>query len=554
MLATSFLTTLLLAPTLLQQQGEALTLRLDGSLQGGSSVEARISSTLPLAPVWLAAGPTSPRDILGLGQPLLGVNPYGNGQFARLALDANGQADVSIDIPGPIFRQGKSVAWQAITRDSDGSFHASRVQTLMGEPSAPVRFASRPDLLASDQNSTATSLPHVGDFDRDGDEDMIILTEDEVRYLRNDAGQLVSDTVGRFPSELEYATDLHVADFNLDGAPDLVFVGRADSLDFELDPLVLLNDGNGVFSTHATLTSSIGRAQRVHTGDVDGDGDLDILASVGGSHSGSGFSIQVMALFRNQGRAQGGALASFVEDPIFADDSSFNNDDDTVTDVVFGDVDRDGDLDIFAAKTGSNGAQNELLLNDGSGGFSSVAATQLPAFNDKSGESLFEDFTGDGYPDIFVTNSHWTVDPSDSGDLLINGGASNPGVFVDADPASWPDLFDEDLIVRIYAMAADVDQDGDRDLIVIPHEFMGSLGLVGHPELFLNQGGLQNGQTGDFVKDTTFWPVNETFIAGGAVFSDFDLDGDLDFMCTSIGGVLQSSKTEDFYLENLLHE
>lgn len=543
---------LTLAAALLPQQAQAPTqLRFDAPLAAGQETIARVSSAQRGAPAWLAVGPAGHFSLLGLGQPSLAVQPLGAGRFVKGQIAANGQFEARFDFPSNAAVQGQRLSWQAGVRDPRGLFWLSPRVEMVAEASRTASWIDRSDLLAPVTQSLETSFPRAHDFDGDGDVDVIMNSAFGLLYLDNQAGSLVEQTGARFPSEIEVVGDFCAADLDGDADLDLVLTGRFESGGAWQPPVVLWNDGSGHFLYGTELPSALERGAGVITADIEGDGDLDILMRFGGQHSGGGASVQSLALFLNEGGAQGGALGTFVEDFIFATDLSFNNDAAVYSGLTAGDVDLDGDIDLVVGKTSSSGAQNDLLLNLGNGRFKSVGAQQLPSFRDKSGEVLLEDFTGDGYLDIYVCNSHWTVDPSDSGDLLINRGVWAPGTFDDADATHFPDQYDENLIVRIYAVPFDIEGDGDRDLVVLPHEFMGSGGgLVGHPALFVNQGGAQGGRTGSFVEDPQFWLSGRTFVAGGAVAADFDLDGDSDFLVTSIGGVISTAKVQDFLIQN----
>lgn len=544
----------LLLPSLVPAQEPApVQLRLDGALRAGELAQARVVSPLVGAPAWLIVGPAGQFDVLGADQPLLGVQPFGAGQFFRGKIAADGQYAPQFNVPLGAFAAGQRLSWQAAVQDSQGRFHLSPRVDLVGEGQASASWSNASASIPAAASGHATSLPQAADFDRDGDLDIVVLTDTEVVFLRNEAGQFIADSAGRFPAELGYTTDFAIADFNEDGALDLVFVGLLDAAGQWKNPVVLQNDGLGNFAQTAELPSYLERGSRVTVGDVEGDGDADILITIGGQHSGGGSSVQTLALFRNRGGAQSGLPGEFYEDFVFALDASFNHDNDTVTDAQFADVDNDSDLDLFISKTGSQGGENDLLLNDGDGVFRTVGQAQLPGFSDKSGQAQFDDFNGDGYVDVFVCNSHWTVSPEDSGDLLMNVGAGAPGTFVDADATKFPDQFDDNLTIRNYAVSDDIDGDGDRDLIVLPHEFMGSQGtLVGHPTLFLNQGNAQGGRTGEFIEDPGFWVAGSTFVAGGGLLADLDGDGDRDFFASSIGGVIAANKVQDYLLLNQL--
>lgn len=545
--------TLLSTPALQAQVPTPVQLRFDGPAQVGEILQARVTSTAIGAPAFLAVGPTGVFDLAGPGQPLFAVNPFGAGQFFVGRIGADGQYAPRLPLPNSGLTAGQQLSWQAAVRDSAGLFHVSQRVDLVVGASRSASWVDGSAALPSVVMTEATTIPHAGDFDRDGDLDLVVLGESEVYYLRNDGGLFTDASSGRFPIEVGFCTDLDAADFNGDGHLDLIFVGRRAASGNWESPLIVLNDGSGTFQLGSELPSYLENGSRVAVGDLDGDADPDVLLTIGGQHSGGGAASQTLAMFRNQGGMQGGTAGLFLEDSVFATNSTFNNDDYTVTDASLGDVDLDGDLDLFVSKTGSQGGRNDLILNNGAGVFQTVGSTQLPGFLDKSGASIFDDFDGDGYLDLYVCNSHWTVGPQDSGDLLINLGAGAPGHFVDADATRFPDEFDDNLTIRNYAVSGDVDGDGDRDLIVLPHEFMGSQGsLVGSPALFVNQGGAQGGFVGDFLEEPGFWAPGTSFVAGGALLADLDNDGDLDLLGTSIGGVIQANKVQDGLLLNQL--
>ena len=82
--------------------------------------------------------------------------------------------------------------------------------------------------------------------------------------------------------------------------------------------------------------------------------------------------------------------------------------------AAVGDLDGDGTLDLYVANDGS---ENELLLNDGSGRFSSVAGGDATAATGRSMDAVAVDLDGDSDLDLYVLNVG-------NNELLINNGAA----------------------------------------------------------------------------------------------------------------------------------
>lgn len=142
------------------------------------------------------------------------------------------------------------------------------------------------------------------------------------------------------------------------------------------------------------------------------------------------------------------------------------------------DVDDDGDLDLVVVEDRYGAGSTRVLRNEGDLSF--VDATDdvgLP--DDVAGfGAVAADFDGDGATDLFVAGSN----------RLFAGGEGRLSE-VDADVFAWPREGDEDDVTGVTA--ADVDADGDLDLVLGPHFNSVLEGAPAQPiRLFRNDGGL----------------------------------------------------------------
>ena len=129
--------------------------------------------------------------------------------------------------------------------------------------------------------------------------------------------------------------------------------------------------------------------------DMDGDGDLDAYLVQAGSLTGG--ELAPNRLFENLGRGR----FRDATDGSGAEDRRYGNG------VACGDVDEDGDTDLYVTNTG----RNTLLLNQGGGKFRDATLEAGVGHEGWGTSAAFLDADGDGDLDLFVTNYlDWSVE------------------------------------------------------------------------------------------------------------------------------------------------
>ena len=244
-------------------------------------------------------------------------------------------------------------------------------------------------------------------------------------------------------------------------------------------------------------------------GDVDNDGDIDVVVANAGQDKDVLLINLGNGLFEDQSyRLQ--VMNSEVS-----------------TDVEFADIDNDGDLDLGVAKSGfGGGGQCRILINDGKGFFSEETTIRLPPLLASTRDLDFGDVDGDGDVDTIMANVYvFGASVSRQNRILINNGY---GYFTDETlkPDGTAYRFPIDNASSRSVVLGDVDNDGDLDIVWanrIDNEFMGDYDGPQN-RLWLNDG------LGFFqdVTDEQF-PIDADSSRDVAM-GDVDNDGDLDIV------------------------
>lgn len=232
----------------------------------------------------------------------------------------------------------------------------------------------------------------IADFDGDGDLDIIFVAEDDQlnEYLENDGKGYFRDISYRLPVK-GTSNAVITADINNDGYPDLL-IGNAPSRQGQGGQnFCLINDskGNWLDESSQRLPTDTKATQDLELGDIDGDGDLDLIVANEDDNQ----------LLLNNGS---GVFVDETESRLSYPKGKWET-----READFGDFDGDGDLDLFFANVNFRQIkdhQNRLFINDGNGHFTDVTAELLPQEKMHTVDGDFLDVDQDGDLDILTGN------------------------------------------------------------------------------------------------------------------------------------------------------
>jgi len=339
--------------------------------------------------------------------------------------------------------------------------------SLTSEPPSQLAFHQSPQRF----DSIPTWRIALADLDGDGDLDAVFANAqvEPARVWLNDGYGVFTDT-GQALGDNRHGVD--VGDVDGDGDPDIVLTTFRTGL----TTLVFLNDGQALFTElEGAFQTNIGFS--VTLLDLDGDGDLDA----------AGNYLSAARIYSNDGAGM-----------FSLGDTAF------LLTAEWGDLDADGDVDAFIKRDGYGYA---VHVNDGAGGFSEGWHLEDDEAM-QQGDMALGDVDSDGDVDVVLANGFFET-TSYPARVLLNDGN---GQFADSGQRL-------SAVTNAGLALGDLDLDGDLDLVLTDY--------LQPCQIWLNDG------TGHFED-------SGIRIAGGEFYrhahlGDLDGDGDLDIFLATYG-------------------
>ncbi|MBU1099514.1 MAG: T9SS type A sorting domain-containing protein [Bacteroidetes bacterium] len=270
---------------------------------------------------------------------------------------------------------------------------------------------------------------YAQDYDGDGDLDILgaaYVGNPGVAYWENDGGSPITWTRHTIGNSFINAHEVYSCDIDNDGDFDVL----AASSDLNKIALWYNGGGSNPTWTEQTIVTNYTLAKSVRAGDMDGDGDMDII--------GASIIDNEVTWWRNDG----GSPITWTKQLIMANFFGAHR-------VEAVDIDGDGDQDVIGAAYLGN--QIAWWRNDGGDPVTWQRQTLQYSFTTAC-IAHAADLDKDGDMDIIGTSQG-------RGEICawINEGG---------DPITWTKVFIDDDFYRVWPLhSGDVDGDGDIDLI-----------------------------------------------------------------------------------------
>ncbi|MBK9106705.1 MAG: VCBS repeat-containing protein [Saprospiraceae bacterium] len=283
------------------------------------------------------------------------------------------------------------------------------------------------------------------DIDNDGDLDAFVVNwynKNNLAYINDGTGRFTQVLEGIWVNHFGYSETASFGDYDNDGLVDLYVTNSAGSK----KNFLYHNTGAAVMESVVGIApvTDVSSSRNVSWTDIDADGDVDLyVANENGEKE---------QLYRNDGA---GVFEKLIEPLITVDQYSTMS-------SSWGDIDNDGDLDLFLANDAS---KNQLFRNEGNFNFSRILDTDISNAAAHSFSSAWADIDNDGDLDLFTTNA------------FLNGVRLKNKLYLNDGTGHLTEVTDDISVMDTgwsYGCAfGDYDNDGFQDLAVATTRFGG---------------------------------------------------------------------------------
>ncbi len=331
------------------------------------------------------------------------------------------------------------VSSDAVTPDIDGD---GDLDLLAVQPSGVVQVYRNTGTGGMVFHATLTQgtgltlvSPQTADVDGDGDMDLLIGDAVNLQVLVWTNNGLGTFTLtGLQPTGLGQIKELRLGDFDADGDLDL-----AVSHNYQAGaPLVRVfaNNGAGAFVLLSTFNNGTDTPVSLETGDMDNDGDLDLVLL---ARLGNIGSLTNVLTIRNNGS---GTFTLGATIPVAGFAGALR----------LADFDHDGDLDVTVGYTNNF----NIHLNNGTGALGVVPLVATILVSSQTFDWQVADVNGDGWTDLLYTSLYG----------FLNTGV---GCLLGGPGPAWTQqrltVYLPDVYPGIRITPGDLDGDGDIDLL-----------------------------------------------------------------------------------------
>lgn len=323
----------------------------------------------------------------------------------------------------------------------------------------------------------------VGDVDGDGDLDVmgVALNSNRISWFENTAGDGSSWTEQNLSSSFTGAHTVHGADMDADGDMDIAGVAlNGDQVTWWENTA-----GDGSAWTSYTIDGSFDGAHSVATGDVDGDGDLDVL--------GTAANDSIVVYWENETIHR----KAIYPEGILVDGTLLG-----AASLSTADINGDGNQDLLAVTAGNN---NVAWWDNASGDGSVWNRTTVDTTLNLARSVTANDVDGDGDMDMLVAGLN--------ANLIVWYENDN------GDGSAWTRQTVGNLGGAFWVAGGDIDGDGDVDA-------MGA-GLFSNTiAWYENDNGDGSSWTTQVIDNSYGWATSVSAV-------DMDRDGDMDILGSS---------------------